>query len=215
MWGVCEPVLKTKIYGVSCCNVPSVSHTYNLQQSQPRHFIRARMIPVSSIGQYWVSHDAQTVLHMWYWPKAANITHNKFTAFVVWRHPPLCSCLRVVGNIRFVRPQRISALKSRGNNNNNLPAFPATVENNNFIIAGILTIIWQIFSEFALPLHRGWPRQMSISISDKCSISSVTFLQDKHRTQTWLFYNVSQQFCKVINGSPTHSVRPSSNLDWM
>jgi len=146
VWGVCEPVLKTKIYGVSCCNVPSVSHTYNLQQSQPvlqpRHFIRARTIPVSSIGQYWVSHDAQTVLRRWYWPKAANIIHDKFMAFVVWRHSPLCNCLRVVGNIRFVTPQRLSALKNVGNNNSNLPAFPATVENNNFIIIGILTIIW-------------------------------------------------------------------------
>jgi len=41
-------------------------------------------LAVLDIGWLWNS------THMWYWPKAANIIHNKSTAFVVWWHLPLC-----------------------------------------------------------------------------------------------------------------------------
>jgi len=50
--------------------------------------------------QYWrysgysvgVSDDTQTVSHaMRYWPKTANVIHDKSTAFVVWKQLSPCS----------------------------------------------------------------------------------------------------------------------------
>ena len=127
---------------------------------------------VHDIWQYQISDNPLKQYRMWYWPKAANVTHGKSTVFVVWRQLLLCSSVNELSATSdSENPERISITKPWGSYRNYCTSVRRATKwqwSRPISARWEHKQIWQMAREEALPIYNQPAPPSVIWVDQQC-----------------------------------------------